>query len=76
MIHHLGASLKEQHTAGLIRLNKTQVIRFRLLVADSVVYLVNTLQFNLSDKLDIHLKSMSFICKSNTVYFHFKCMIL
>ena len=33
----------------------------------------NTLQFNLSDKLDIHLKSMSFIHKANTVLFRFKC---
>ena len=42
-------------------------------VVDSVVHLGNTLQFNLSDKLDIHSKSMSFICKANTVLFHFKC---
>ena len=42
-------------------------------VVDSVVHLGNTLQFNLSDKLDIHLKSMSFIRKANTVLFHFKC---
>ena len=42
-------------------------------VVDSVVHLRNTLQFNLSDKLDIHLKSMSFIRKANTVLFHFKC---
>ena len=44
-----------------------------LLVVDSMVHLGNTLQFNLSDKLDIHLKSMSFICKANIVLFHFKC---
>ena len=44
-----------------------------VLVVDSVVYLGNTLQFNLSDKLDIHSKSMSFIRKANTVVFRFKC---
>ena len=42
-------------------------------VVDSVVHLGNTLQFNLLDKLDIHLKSMSFIRKANTVLFDFKC---
>ena len=42
-------------------------------VVHSVVHLGNTLQFNLSDKLDIHSKSMSFIRKANTVLFHFKC---
>ena len=42
-------------------------------VVDSVVHLGNTLQFNLLDKLDIHLKSMSFIRKANTVLFRFKC---
>ena len=42
-------------------------------VVDSVVHLGNTLQFNLSDRLDIHSKSMSFIRKANTVLFRFKC---
>ena len=69
--------------------SKTQLICFRrttypvqchfcfdgqsLPVVDSVVHLGNTLQFNLSDKLDIRLKSMSFIRKANTVLFRFKC---
>ena len=44
-----------------------------LLVVDSVVHLGNILQFNLSDKLDIHLKSMSFIRKANIVLFRFEC---
>ena len=42
-------------------------------VVDSVVHLGNILQFNLSDRLDIHSKSMSFIRKANTVLFRFKC---
>ena len=69
--------------------SKTQLICFRrttypvqchfcfdgqsLPVVDSMVHLGNTLQFNLSDKLDIRLKSMSFIRKANTVLFRFKC---
>ena len=44
-----------------------------MLVVDSVVHLGNTVQFNLSDKLDLHWKSMSFIRNANTVLFRFKC---
>ena len=33
----------------------------------------NSLQFNLSDMLDIYSKSMSFISEANTVLFLFKC---
>ena len=67
--------------------DKTQLICFRrasdhthislcgqcLPMVDSVVHLGNTLQCDLSDKLDIHLiKSMAFIQQANTVPFQFK----
>ena len=37
----------------------------------SVVHLENTLQFDLSDKLDIQSKSMTFIRQANSVLFQF-----
>ena len=68
--------------------DKTQLICFRrtagsdhtrfslcghcLPMVDSVVHLGNTLQYDLSDKLDIHLKSMAFIRQANSVLFRFK----
>ena len=42
-------------------------------LVDSVLHLGNTLQINLSDKLDIQLKTMAFIRKANSVLFRFKC---
>ena len=69
--------------------SKTQLICFRrtprpvyshfwfdgqlLPLVDSVLHLGNTLQINLSDKLDIQLKTMAFIRKANSVLFCFKC---
>ena len=68
--------------------NKTQLICFRgtavsdrtrfslcglcIPLVDSVVHLGNTLQHDLSDKLDIQLKSMAFIRQANSVLFQFK----
>ena len=68
--------------------DKTQLICFRRTAAsdhthfslcgqcppmvDSVIHLGNTLQYHLSDKLDIHLKSMAFICQANSFLFRFK----
>ena len=68
--------------------SKTQLICFRrtavsdhthfslcgqhLPLVDSVVHLGNTLQHDLSDQLDIQLKSMTFIRQANSVLFQFK----
>ena len=68
--------------------DKTQLICFRrtaasdhthfslcghcLPMVDSVIHLGNTLQYDLSDKLAIHLKSMVFIRQANSVLFRFK----
>ena len=43
----------------------------RLLLVDLVVHLGNTLQYDLSDKLDIQSKSMTFIRQANPVLFQF-----
>ena len=65
---------------------KTQLIRFastmnfpcsyifcgqRLTMLDSVVHLGNYLMMNLSDDLDIQMKSMDFIKQANTVFLRF-----
>ena len=71
----------------VLKASKTQIICFRRSIAsvsthfslcgqrlplvDSVVYLRNTLQYNLSDKLDIQSKSMTFIRQANSVLFQF-----
>ena len=63
----------------LTRLNLyvLDVLQFLIIPAshpmvDSVVHLGNTLQYDLSDKLDIYLKSMAFIRQANSVLFRFK----
>ena len=71
----------------VLNASKTQIICFRHFAAsvpthfslcgqhlpfvDSVLYLGNTLQYNLSDKLDIQSKSMAFIHQANSVLVQF-----
>ena len=43
-------------------------------LVDSVLHLGNTLQYDLSGKLDIQLKTVTFICQANSVLFRFKAI--
>ena len=45
-----------------------------LSLVDSVLHLGNTLRYDLSDKLDIQLKTMTFIRQANSVLFCFKAI--